>query len=229
MTLATTALSCAKKLGRTNAAGTSIEDLEDEIKAEIQETIRYYNRQKFALTEFRGVELTTVASTTWYSSVDMTNGDGDQDNTSRTAVDVNTITSIHYMRDNTGTPEPIKRVDYPQFESWFEGNAPEGGPNYFTVYGGQIGLWPTPDAAYTIYFSAHMKAPVPSDDSDTSIWLTEAGEMIEAGACKRVCINWLRDAERAGEFAAIENAARANLAAEYTMKSSSGKIKAHCL
>lgn len=225
MTLATSALSCAKKLGRVNTAGTMIADLETEIKAEIAETIRFYNRQKFALTEFRGVELTTVAGTTWYSSVDLTNGDGDQDNTGRTAVDVKDITHITYMRDNTATPEPIKRVDYQQFESWFEGNTPNGGPNYFTVYAGQIGLWPTPDAAYTIYFSAHVKPVVPTADSDTSVWLDEAGEMIEAGALKRVCVNYLRDAERAGEFAAIEKTARDALAMEYTLKSSSGRLK----
>lgn len=227
MTLATVALNCAKKLGRANAAGDAILDLEAEIKGEIAETIRFYNRQKFALTEFRGVELTTVAGTTWYSSVDLTNGDGDQDNTGRSAVDVKDITRITYMRDNTGTPEAISQVDYKRFESWFEGNAPNGGPNYFTMYAGQIGLWPTPDDAYTIYFSAHVKPAVPTADSDDSVWLTEAGEMIEAGALKRVCVNWLQDAERAQHFAAIEKSARDVLAMEYALKTSSGRVRVH--
>jgi len=98
MTLATVALNCAKKLGRVNAAGTAITDLEDEIKAEIGEAIRFYNRQKWALTEFRGFEITTSAGTNWYSTMDLTSGGGDQDNTSRTAVDVNTLLDVHYVK-----------------------------------------------------------------------------------------------------------------------------------
>ena len=100
MTLATSALECAKYLSRVNAAGTAIVDLEAEIKNEIGETIKFYNRTPYALTEFRGGILTTAASTTWYSTVDLTSGDGDQDNTGRTAVDTKDILSIDYMREN---------------------------------------------------------------------------------------------------------------------------------
>lgn len=228
MTLATTALNCAKQLGRVNAAGTAIADLETEIKAEIGETIRFYNRQKYALTEFRGGLLTTTSGTTWYSSVDLTSGDGDQSKTSRTAVDTNTILGITYMRDNTGSIyDRMRQIPYQEFEGLFEGSTPQSSPSYWTMWAGQIGVWPTPDAAYTLYFSAHVKAPVPTGDSDTSVWLTEAGEMIEAGACKRVCLKYLRDSERAAEFAVVEETARQNLAREYILKSSSGKIKAH--
>lgn len=226
MTLATSALKCAIQLGRANANGTAIADLEGQIKQEIGETIRFYNRQKYALTEFRGVQLTTVSGTTWYSSVDMSSGDGDQDGAARTAVDVSEITYITYMRDNSSgsTFEPMERIDYRDFERLFEGSTPSAGPNYFTVYAGQIGLWPTPDDAYTIYFSAHVRPVVPTLDGDTSIWLDEAEELITAGACKRVCLKHLRNTERAAEFGALEAMARANLANEYTLKTSSGRL-----
>lgn len=228
MTLATSALKCAKQLSRVDAAGTTITDLEAEIKEEIGETIRFYNRQQYALTEFRGVTLTTASGTTWYSSVDMTSGDGDQDNTGRSAVDVKDILSITYMRDNTSSIyDWMKRVDYPTFEMFFEGSTPQGDPSYFTVYAGQIGIWPTPDAAYTLYFSAHVKPTVPTADSDTSVWLDEAEEMIVAGACKRVCLKHLRDTDRAAAFAVTEGDARKGLAREYLIKSSSGKLKVH--
>lgn len=231
MTLASEALICAKQLLRASADGTSIADLETEIKESIGETIAYYNRQPYHLTEVRGVVLTTVASTTWYSSVDLTSSGGDQDFTGRTAVDTNTILGIKYARENPGSSglnEPLDRLSYTDFERLQEGSTPGGTPTYFTYYGGQIGIWPTPDAAYTLYFSATVKPVVPTADADTSVWFTEAGALIRAGACKRVCVNYTRDMEMAGAFAATEEAERQNLAREYLLKTSSGKLKAHC-
>lgn len=227
-TLATVALACAKQLGRVDSAGTSITDLETEIKEQIGETVRYFNRQSFHLTEFRGLTLTTAASTIWYSSVDLTSGDGDQSSTGRTALDTNQILNIQYARENPGSSglnEPLRRISYTHFERLQEGSTPQGTPTYFTYYAGQIGIWPTPDAAYTLYFSAHVKPPVPTDDADESVWFTEAQEMIEAGACKRVCLKYLRDAQRATEFAAIEEGVRKELEREYLLKSSTGRLK----
>jgi hypothetical protein len=226
MTLATTALKCAKMLGRVNAAGTAITDLETEIKEEIADTIRHYNRKPYALTEFRGAVITTAASTTWYSTVDLTGGDGDQDKTGRSAVDVNDVLSLTYMRDDSNE-WPMSFLPYRDFEPLFEGSTPEGGPTKYTIYAGQVGLWPTPDAAYSIYFSAKIKAPVPANDSDTSVWLTQCEEMIAAGACKRVCLKYLRDHERASTFAIMENDAKNDLELETVLKSSSRKLKVY--
>jgi len=156
MTLATVALDCAKRLGRVDANGTAIIDLEDEIKESIADAIRFYNRQKWALTEFRGFEVTTVASTVWYSTVDLTSGDGDQTNASRTAVDVNTILDIHYLRvdDSKGLDYELKRVAYKTFEEMLEGVSPAIYPDVYTMYAGQIGFFPTPDAEL---FAAYRK------------------------------------------------------------------------
>jgi len=230
MTLATVALSCAKQLGRANSSGTEILDLEDEIKEQIAETIRFYNRQSYHLTEFRGAELTTVSGTTWYSSIDLTSGDGDQASAGRTTVDVGQVVTLNYMRENPGSSgfnDTMDRLSYLDFERMFEGSTPNGTPSYYTVYAGQIGIWPTPDAAYTLYFSAHIKPVVPTADDDTSVWFDEANEMIEAGALKRVCLKYLRDTQRAAEFAAIEDTAQRGLEREYTMKTSSRKLRAN--
>lgn len=224
------ALSCAKKLSRVDSAGTTITDLETEIKAEIAETVRFYNRKASHISEFRGFEVATVASTTWYSSMDMTSGGGDQSEASRTAVDTNTIISFDYARENPGASglnEPLKKISYLTFESLFEGSTPGGTPTYFTYYGGQIGIWPTPDAVYTLYFSGDVKPVVPTSGTDESVWFTEALEMIEAGACKRVCLNYLRDTERAMEFKAIEGDAWKMFQSETLTKSSSGKLRVH--
>ncbi len=227
-TLATVALSCAKQLGRANAAGTSIADLETEIREEIGEAISFYNRKPNHLTEFRGFEVTTAASTTWYSTVDMTNGDGDQSKTSRTAVNTNTIIDFDYSRDTSGSQnEAMSRISYPAFEGLLEGSSSNGDPHYFTYYAGQIGVYPTPDGVYTLYFSGNVKPVVPTDDSDTSVWFDEAQELIEAAACKRVCLKYLRDTQRAAEFGAMEQAAHIPFHSEYVRKSSSGKVVVH--
>lgn len=227
-TLATVALNCAKKLSRVNAAGTAITDLETEIKDEIAETITYYNRQPYHLTEVRGVILTTAASTTWYSSVSVASAAGDQ--TLSGTVDINSILSIDYMREQpggSGLNEPMEYIPYKQFEELYEGSTPGGEPSHYTRYAGQIGIWPTPNAAVDMYFSAKMKPVVPSSDSDQSVWFDQCKEMIESGALKRVCINYLNDPQRAQAFAALEEGARINLEGEHILKSSSGKLRAH--
>lgn len=227
MTLATSALKCALQLGRANATGTAIADLAVQIKQEIGDTIRFYNRMPYHLSEFRGLTLATVSGTVWYSTVEMSSGDGDQ---SARSVDVNDVLSIDYMRENPGSSglnEPMYRMAYRDFERLLEGSTPSGPPNYYTMFAGQIGIWPTPDDAYSIYFSATVKPAVPVDDADTSVWLEQAEEMIIAGAARRVCLKYIRDAERAQEFAVIEQEAAHMLQKEHVLKSSSRRLKVH--
>lgn len=224
------ALVVATQLGRVDAAGTSITDLENQIKEEIRNTIRFYNRKPMHLTEFRGGELATVSGETWYSTVVITNGEGDQPLANRTTIDVDDVINIHYMRENpgqTGLNEPLSEVPYAHFERLFEGAVPSGQPEYFTRYAGQIGIWPTPSGVNNIYWSGTVRPTVPQADADTSVWLTQANELIEAGACRRVCSKYLRDHAWANEFAQIEVVQLQNLEAEYVQKSSTGRLRKH--
>lgn len=228
MTLATSALKCAIQLGRASADGSSIIDLEAEIKDEIGNAIRYYNRKPWHLTEVRGITLTTVANQTWYSSVDLTTGAGDQDLTGRTALDTKEILNIQYARENPGSSglnEPLCKISYQQFEAQQEGSTPTGPPTYWTYYAGQIGIWPTPDAAYTLYFSATVKPVVPTADADTSVWLDEQEELIAAAACKRIALKHLRDKDRSQDFALIEAEMLQGLESENLIKTSSGRLR----
>lgn len=230
MTLYSSALKCAVQLGRATADSTAINDLEAEIKDAIRDTIRFYNRKPWHLTEVRGLSLTTAASQTWYSSVDLTTGAGDQSVAGRTAVDVKDVLNVQYGRENPGSSglnEPLIKLGYRQFEALFEGSTPSGPPTYWTYYAGQIGIWPTPDNAYELYFSATVKPVIPSDDADTSVWLDEYEEMIAAGACKRVCLLHLRDTERAQQFAEIEAQGVRGLEGENLLKTSSGRLRSH--
>lgn len=230
MTLATSALELAKRLGRANAAGNAIVDLEDEIKSQIGAAIREYNRRPWHLTELRGGTLTTAQGTTWYSTVDISAAGADQSVSGRTSLDTKEILDIHYFRENPGASglnEPLSEVPYKKFEQMFEGSTPQGQPEYFTRYAGQIGIWPTPNAAHTLYFSGIVKPVIPTGDADTSVWLDEAEDLILANAGKRVCVNYLRDTDRGAEFAAMEKSELEPFESEHVRKSSTGRIKAH--
>ena len=223
-TLATVALKCAKQLGRVNSAGTAITDLETEIKEEIGEAIKFYNRQPWALTEVRGMTITTVDGTAWYSALNVSAGSGDQAVSGRTAVDFNQVLNIHYIRQQD---EPMDQVSYHRFEVLSEGTPSEGDPSKWTMYAGQIGFWPTPNAAYTIYISGTVKPVVPASDSDTSVWFDEAEEMVVAGAVKRVLLKYIRDEQRAATYVAIERDAMQQLESEHIRKSSSKRLRSH--
>lgn len=228
MTLASVALRCAKQLGRVDGSGTTITDLETEIKEEIGEAITFLNRQQWHLTEVRKVTLTTVASQEWYSTVDLTTGAGDQDLTGRTTVDVNSVLDIDYIRETTSSlRDGLLMLRYRDFERLQEGSAIGGVPTGYTLYAGQIGIYPIPDQAYALEFSASIKPVIPTLDTDTSVWFDQARELVEAGACKRVCIKYLRDRERALEFAAVEEAAMSQLHREFVSKAATGKIRPH--
>jgi len=231
MTLETVALSVANKLGRVNAAADTITDLSAEIYTEIGNAISFYNRKPWHLTEFAACDITTVSGTKWYSTFDMTsNADagGDQDNTGRTAVNVNSLLDIEYMREtNSGLNDGMVETSYKGFERLQEGTSGSGTPERYCLYAGRIGIWPTPGAVYTIYFSGNIKPVIPTLTAHTSVWFDEALEMVEAGACKRVCLNYLRDAKRAQEYAVIEQGEMRAFHSEYITKTSRGKLRKH--
>ena len=230
-TLASIALNCAVQLDRADEAGATIVELSSEIKSEVKAAVTHFSRMRWHLTEWRQFELTTVVDQVWYSAVDLTNGDGDQDAGTRTALDVNDILSIDYLRKNTtgGTLEwQLEHIPYRRLESYREGTASGGLPQYFTRYAGQIGLWPQPAEAYTIYGSGVVKPIVPANDSDTSVFFDQAQELIEARACRMVLQKYLGgDRERMAEFQGIEREAHDALTHEKRVKTASGRLRAH--
>jgi len=134
------------------------------------------------------------------------------------------------MRENPGASglnEPLSYVPYMHFERMFEGSTPQGQPEYYTLYAGQIGIWPTPAAEHLVYWSGTVKPTVPISDSGTSIWFDQANELIEASTARRVCSKYLRDNERAQVYAAEELSAYQVVLGEYTLKASSRRLRSH--
>lgn len=200
-------------------------DLSTQIDREIQLAIQRYNRRVSWLHEVRGATLITVVGQRFYSTIDLTAGAGPQDVTGRTAVSVQDVQKVEYMRD--ADDDPIEQIDYREFERRFDVSGTTGGAEYFTLYAGQIGLWPAPDAVATFTLSVVVKPVVPASATDTSVWFDQAQELIENAAAAAICRKFIQDGERAQAFQVYESAAWEDLVRESNQKMATGRLKAH--
>lgn len=200
-------------------------DLSTQIDREIQLAIARYNRRVSWLHEVRGVTLTTVIGQPWYAALNLSAGAGPQDVTGRTAVDVADVQKIEYMRD--ASYEDLRQVSYRDFERFFDTTGAAGRPAYFTLYAGQIGIWPVPDGVATYTLSVVAKPAVPSSATDTSVWFDQAQELIENAAAAAICRKFIQDGERAQAFQVYETAAWDDLVREGNQKMATGRLRAH--
>jgi hypothetical protein len=198
-------------------------DLSTQIDREIQLAIQRYNRRVSWLHEVRGATLATVAGQRFYTSVSLAAGAGVQDVAGRTAVSVQDIQKIEYMR--ASDDEPLYQIHYREFEERYDVTGSIGGPEYFALYAGQIGLWPTPDAVETLTLSVVVKPVVPSSAADESVWFDQAQELIENAAASAICRKFLQDGERAQAFQVYEAAAWEDLVREGNQKMATGRLR----
>lgn len=200
-------------------------DLSTQIDREIQLAITRYNRRVSWLTEVRGATLTTVIGQRFYGTLDLSAGAGPQDVTGRTAVSVQDVQKVEYMRD--ADDDPIEQIDYREFERRFDVSGTTGGAEYFTLYAGQIGLWPAPDAVETLTLSVVVKPAIPTLATDESVWFDQAQELIENAAAAAICRKFLQDGERAQAFQVYETAAWEELVREGNQKMATGRLRSH--
>ncbi len=200
-------------------------DLNTQIDREIQLAIARYNRRATWLHEVRSFTLTSVIGQAWYASVDLSTGTGPQDVTGRTAVDVADIQAIHYIRD--ADYEDLRAMAYADFEKLFDTVSGGSRATYYSLYAGQIGLWPEPSVVENFAISAMVKPVVPSSASDTSVWFDQAQELIENAAASAICRKFIQDGERAAAFQAFEALAWEDLVAEGNKKMATGRLRVH--
>ena len=209
-------------------------DLNSQIDQEIQNAIRHYSRRANWINERRGGTISTVIGTTWYTSIDLTTGGGIEGSPTGTAPTATAsvkdlLKLIHFKLEQGAIDWPLTRVSYDEFERLVEGNAVQGIPDYYTVFAGQVGLWPTPSAVFSLYISAFWKPTVPTGDAHESVWFDEHLELIENSAARRVCFKWLHDKELGAVFAVLEKEQEDLLLAEGAARTTTGKLKSHWL
>lgn len=204
-------------------------DLEAEAKAEIGNAIRHYSRRNSWVIERRGASITTVVGQTYYTTVDNTTGVGLESSpvgTTPTSTDsLKDIIDIVYAKLEIGAIDwPLTLVSYRRFETLLENTTVSGTPNYITHYAGQIGLWPAPDQAFTVYISAMFKPAVPTVDADESVWFDQYQELIENSAARRLGQKWMQDPEMAQLFSAAEQEQEHLLLAEGMRRQGVGRL-----
>jgi hypothetical protein len=200
-------------------------DLNTQIDREIQLAIIRYNKRVSWLHEVRAATLASVASQPWYTTINVSTGSGPQAVSGRTAVTVQDIQKIEYMRDPQY--DDLRQVHYSEFEHFFDTTGASGRPTYFTIYAGQIGIWPVPDAVTTYTLSVVVKPVVPSSAADESVWFDQAQELIENAASAAVCRKFIQDGERAQAFQVYETAAWDDLVREGNQKMATGRLVGH--
>lgn len=200
-------------------------DLNPQIETEIKLAITRYNRRVTWLHEVRNATLTTVVSQIWYPTIDISAGDAVQDVAARTAVSVQDVQRVDYMR--TPDFDDMMRLDYFQFEELFDTSGTVGSPTYYTVYAGRIGIWPAPSDVGTYYLSVLVKPVVPVATTDESVWFDKAQDLIENAAAGAICRKFLSDGERAAAFQAYETEAWNEIVRESGLKRGSGKLTVH--
>lgn len=199
-------------------------DLDTQIDREIQLAITRYNRRVSWLHEVREISLTSVIGQPWYDEVDVSTGSGPQDVTGRTSVAVSDVQKIEYMRDPDY--EDLRQVHYREFERFFDTTGAAGRPAYFTLYAGQVGIWPVPDGVTVYTMSAVIKPVIPALATDQSVWFDQAQELIENAAAAAVCRKFIQDGDRAQAFQVYETEAWNDLVREGNQKMATGKLKA---
>lgn len=201
------------------------------IKTEIGNAIRHYNRRVSWVVERRGGEIATVAGTTWYSQIDLTTGAGVESSptgTTPTATEsLTNLVEIIYAKLELGSTDwPLSLVSYREIETLLESNTSSGTPRYIAFFAGQIGAWPTPNAVNTIYLSGFFKPTVPTADAHESVWFDQYQELIENSAARRVAAKWLQDIEMAKVFREAEAEQEILLMAEGAARSTTGRLTA---
>lgn len=160
-------------------------DFTIQVKNAINTTIRHYNRERYqwnqtvtALVAVVGTE--TIALPSDFLELDRL--EYQYNGTSRL--------EIHQMNF-----DDIRQINVDQST---------GTPEWYAIYGDNIYLANVPDSAYPVYCYYLLRYPDLSADSDTSPWLTNAYDLIVAGAAKLIWARTIRNVAEAQVCAQLE-------------------------
>lgn len=160
----------------------------DYLQSAITNACKHYQRERFYFSESREKTFATVQGQVWYSSSD--------------DADIGTIKSIDAMVIETSTYDRRLRRVTPEFiEIWTDANASQAEPYNWTYYNRQIGIYPIPDAAYTIRMLGVFTAAAPASDGEAdNPWMVEAYNLIRSRVLVDVAMHRQHDAELAQMF-----------------------------
>jgi hypothetical protein len=187
-------------------------DLTSAIASEITKAIRHYQTTRFYFNESRDETFATVASQKLYSSSD--------DAAMPKFIDIDQI----YVVDGTQAFE-LDRIAPKEWEMCTADGQPVARPCEYTVYNRSIGLYPIPDAAYTVRVIGLIQVEAPASDSEAgNLWMTEAFDLIRARVCRQLALKKTRDTESYQAQSAAEAEELNRLLAETASRLGTGYV-----
>lgn len=156
--------------------------LDDQIKEAINRAIEDYEEERFLFNEGINTDLNTVAGTPSYAL----------------PTDILHIDQVVYVFSTYDY-----RLQWQTYEWYIEilGNqTSQVGPSqYYTIYGGQIYLYPTPNEITNVPISGILRQPLTplTADGDSNAWTNDAKQLIKARAKMDLFANRLYKADAA--------------------------------
>jgi hypothetical protein len=177
-------------------------DLASQVQSAVLDAIDHYAHDRFWFNITRSKTLQTVANQQAYGATDLPE-----------IPDVIQFDGL-FLKDST-SGYFLTWQDAAEAEWLISGSTTgPGRPTDFTYIDGQILLWPTPIAAYTIRPHMHYRLPTPAAPGDSNAWLNEAEQLIRAHAKMLLYANVLEDDAGATRMQAQIPAHKAKLDAE---------------
>lgn len=190
-------------------------DLTSAIASEIGKAIRHYQRERFYFNETRDQTFTTTAGQKAYA-----------------ATDADVIGKIQemdqlFLESGSERPDDLEQISPVEWELLTGSGSTQGRPRAWCWYGQNIGLYPIPDAEYTIRPMAHVIVDAPSDDAEANnAWMTEAFDLIRARVCKQLSLKKTRDSLMFDTQKAAEDDELNRLRGETAQKIGTGFMRA---
>jgi hypothetical protein len=121
----------------------------------------------------------------------------------------------------------IKQVDYREIERLRLTTPISSVPTSWAYIGKEgLAFYPTPDDAYTVRVTGHLKMDAPASDSEAdNVWMNEGYDMVMAEAKARLFAQKYRDPEGATIERTVSNDARGDVEGASAGKMGTGSIR----
>ena len=156
-------------------------DLTTAIAAEITRSIEFYQKEHLFFKESEETTFVTVADQVYYSSSDDAN--------------IGTFTSFEAVKIRIADNDyNLILLDIDLFETLNDPNASAGQPANWVYYNKKIGLYPKPDAVYTVSMIGSLDVAGPASDAEAdNVWMTDGFKLIRAHTLSQISRFKLRD------------------------------------
>ncbi len=188
-------------------------DLSSDIASAILDAIQDHGTERFWFNETRSFTISLTSGT-------------DEFSITPTAT-VQEFVRIDWVRVLIGSAyERMLRIDADTMEE-MHASTTTGQPAWWTMYGDQFRVFPTPDATYSARIAGHYRLVPLSADADTNAWTNFAANLIRYSALRRLYAFPIRNAEMSQGAMAMEVQELDYLRRETDRRKRIGVMEAH--